>query len=104
VVLPRHPWDSPLPEDYAAQGVRLEPIGFTSCEGDHCFKHSATAITNFILTLFIVYVLLQCFWQRNVKPALQQSIRTLISLAEELCRSLGPGCHAPWLGTFSRLP
>jgi hypothetical protein len=71
---------------------------------DHCFKHSVTAITNFVLTLFIVYVLLQCFWQRNVKPALQKKIRSLISLAEELCRSLGSGCHAPWKGAFSRPP
>lgn len=71
---------------------------------DHCFKHNVTAITNFVLTLFIVYVLLQCFWQRNVKPALKKVIGSLIGLAEELCRSLGPGCQAPWSGVFSRPP
>ena len=71
---------------------------------DHCYKHNATAIVNFVLTLFIVYVLLQCFWQRNVKPALRKTIGTLISLAEELCRSLGPTCQAPWSGVFARPP
>jgi hypothetical protein len=25
-------------------------------------------------------------------------------LAEELCRSLGPRCQAPWKGTLSRPP
>jgi len=71
---------------------------------DHCFKHNTTAMVNFVLTLFIVYVLLQCFWRRNLKPALRKTIGTLISLAEELCRSLGPGCQAPWRGAFARPP
>ena len=38
---------------------------------DHCFKHEPTAIINFVLTLFVVYVLLQCFWQRNLKAPLR---------------------------------
>ena len=28
---------------------------------DHCFKHHPTAIINFVLTLFIAFVLVQCF-------------------------------------------
>jgi len=30
---------------------------------DHCFRHHPTAIVNFVLTCFIAYVLLQCFWR-----------------------------------------
>ena len=30
---------------------------------DHCFKHAPAAIVNFLLTSFIVYALLQSFWQ-----------------------------------------
>ena len=38
---------------------------------DHCFKHTAAAIVNFLLTAFIAYALLQGFWQRALKPALR---------------------------------
>jgi hypothetical protein len=71
---------------------------------DHCFKHAPAAIVNFVLTLFLVYVLLQCFWQRNVKPPLRRAIGTLLGLAEELCRSLGPGVRAPWYPQLARAP
>jgi hypothetical protein len=64
---------------------------------DHCFKHEPTAIVNFVLTCFIAYVLLQCFWRRNLKPQQRNLIGTLIGLSDELYRSLGPGCRAPWL-------
>jgi Transposase DDE domain len=71
---------------------------------DHCFKHDPTAIVNFVLTLFLVYVLLQCFWQRNLKAPLRARIGTLIGLAEELQQSLGNGGHAPWYGPLARAP
>jgi hypothetical protein len=58
---------------------------------DHCFRHEPTAIVNFILTCFIAYVLLQCFWRGNVKPQLQKIIGTFIGLIDELYRGLGPG-------------
>jgi hypothetical protein len=61
---------------------------------DHCYKHDPTAVTNFTLTLFIVFVLLQCFWLRNLKPQRRLQL-TLIALARELDRTLG-GCRAPW--------
>lgn len=64
---------------------------------DHCFRHEPTAIVNFVLTCFIAYVLLQCFWRGNVKPQLRKMIGTLIGLIDELYRALGPGCRAPWL-------
>jgi len=64
---------------------------------DHCFKHEVTAIVNFVLTAFIAYVLLQCFWLKNLKPACRKSIGTLIGLVDELYRDLGPACRAPWL-------
>ena len=69
---------------------------------DHCFKHAATAIVNFLLTSFIVYALLQSFWQRNLKPALRRGL-TLIGLARELDRGV-VGCRAPWFGQLARAP
>jgi hypothetical protein len=71
---------------------------------DHCFKHDPTAIVNFVLTLFLAYVLLQCFWQRNVKAPLRKKIGTLLSLAEELRRSLGAEVQAPWYKQLARAP
>lgn len=64
---------------------------------DHCFKHEATAILNFVLTCFIVYVMLQSFWRGNLKSQCRATIGTLIGLVDELYRGLGLGCHAPWL-------
>ena len=69
---------------------------------DHCFKHAATAIVNFLLTSFIVYAMLQSFWLRNLKPALRAGL-TLIGLARELDRGL-IGCRAPWCGLVARAP
>jgi hypothetical protein len=67
---------------------------------DHCFKHDPTAIVNFTLTLFIVYVLLQCFWRRNLKLPRRP---TLVALARELDRTLA-GCRAPWHPELARGP
>lgn len=65
---------------------------------DHCFKHNPTAITNFALTLFIAFLLLQCFYERNLKPQRRASL-TLIALAEELKVELAiMSSPAPWLG------
>jgi hypothetical protein len=50
---------------------------------DHVFRHEPTAIVNFVLTLFLAFVLLQCFWLRNLKPPLRDRL-TLIGLAAEL--------------------
>lgn len=69
---------------------------------DHCFKHAATAIVNFLLTSFLVYALEQSFWQRKLKPALRAGL-TLIGLARELDRSV-VGCRAPWFGLLARAP
>jgi hypothetical protein len=69
---------------------------------DHCFKHTTTAIVNFLLTSFVVYALLQSFWQRNLKPALRARL-TLIALARELDRTLS-GCQAPWSWRLARGP
>jgi len=71
---------------------------------DHCFKHSPAAIINFVLTLFLAYVLLECFWQRNVKAPLRAVIGTLLGLADELRRSLGPEVRAPWYKQLARAP
>ena len=69
---------------------------------DHCFQHAVAAIVNFLLTSFIVYALLQSFWQRNLKPALRAEL-TLIALARELDRGV-VGCRAPWAGPLARAP
>ena len=69
---------------------------------DHCFKHAPAAIVNFLLTSFIVYALLQSFWQRNLKPAVRAGL-TLIGLARELDRGV-VGCRAPWAGSLARAP
>jgi len=39
------------------------------------------------LTLFLAFVLLQCFWRRNLKPPLRDCF-TLIGLAAELYAAL----------------
>lgn len=65
---------------------------------DHPFKHEPTAIVNFVLTLFLAFVLVQCFWQRNLKPPLRDCF-TLIGLAAELYAGLVAGRRpkqAPW--------
>jgi len=71
---------------------------------DHCFKHDPVAIVNFVLTLFLAHLLLSCFWQRNVKAPLRAAIGTLLGLAEELRRSLGPAVRAPWYEQLARAP
>ena len=64
---------------------------------DHCFKHEPTAITNFVLTLFIAFVLLQSFYLRNLKPPYRKHL-TLIGLGKELHLSVMVRAkHAPWL-------
>jgi len=71
---------------------------------NHCFKHTATAIVNFLLTSFLVYALLQSFYLRNLKPAFRAGLKlTLIGLARELDLGL-VGCRAPWSGELARAP
>jgi hypothetical protein len=69
---------------------------------NHCFKHAAAAIINFLLTSFVVYALVQSFWLRNLKPAFRAGL-TLIGLARELDRTVC-GCRAPWSGWLARAP
>lgn len=64
---------------------------------DHCFRHEPTAVVNFVLTCLIAYVLLQCFWRRNLKRPCRTAIGTLVGLLDELYRGLGSGGKAPWL-------
>jgi len=64
---------------------------------DHCFKHEPTAILNFILTLFIAFVLLQSFYLGNLKPQRRAHL-TLIGVALELAFGLAAmDGSAPWL-------
>jgi hypothetical protein len=58
---------------------------------DHVYRHEPTAIVNFVLTLFVAFILLQCFWQRNLKAPLRDRL-ALIGLAAELLAALAtPG-------------
>jgi hypothetical protein len=64
---------------------------------DHCFRHEPTAILNFILTLFIAFVLLQNFYLGNLKPQRRAHL-TLLSVAVELALGLAAmDIPAPWL-------
>jgi Transposase DDE domain len=69
---------------------------------DHCFKHAPAAIVNFLLTSFLVYGLLQSFYQRNLKPSARKP-QTLIGLAAELHRGVADG-RAPWCWQLARAP
>ncbi len=55
---------------------------------NHCFKHDPIAIVNFVLTLFIAFVLVQSFHRRNLKPQARALFGTLIAIADELYVSL----------------
>ena len=64
---------------------------------DHCFKHTPRAILNFVLTIFVVHVLLQSFYKRNLK-ATRRIGQTLIGLARELFAGwVAVGRILPWL-------
>lgn len=64
---------------------------------DHCFRHEPTAILNFILTLFIAFVLLQSFYLGNLKPQ-RRAHFTFIAIAAELFFALAiMDDPAPWL-------
>ena len=54
---------------------------------DHSYKHNPTAILNFTLTLLIVYLLMQAFFYRDLKPALRKK-STLSSVARDLLKTL----------------
>ena len=71
---------------------------------DHCYKHAPAAIVNFVLTLFLAYVLLSCFWQRNLKAPMRAVMGTLLGLAEEVRRGLGAAERAPWYEQLARAP
>jgi len=62
---------------------------------DHCYKHDPVAIVNFVLMLFIVFTLVQCFYKRNLKPQMRKMINSLISLTNQLYASLCMGVNNP---------
>jgi len=74
----------------------------TNWSMDHCFKHEPTAILNFILTLFVTFVLLQSFFQRNLKPSCRAQL-TLVALAGKLYQALAAeGPRVPWYDLLVR--
>jgi len=70
---------------------------------NHCFKHHPVAIENFLLTLLIVFLMLQHFYLRNCKPALRRRL-SLIAVSRLLYATLadatwGPSWPLPPAGT-----
>jgi hypothetical protein len=66
---------------------------------DHCFKHDPVAILNFVLTLFIAFMLVQSFYYGNLKPQ-RRFHWTLIGLAMELHLGLVTmDISAPWISS-----
>jgi hypothetical protein len=64
---------------------------------DHCFTHEPTAILNFVLTLFIAFVLLQSFYCGNLKRERRVHL-SLIGLAMELYLGVVTmNSRAPWI-------
>jgi len=55
---------------------------------NHCYKHDPVAIVNFVLMLFVVFTLVQCFYKRNLKPQMRKIINSLTSLANQLYAGL----------------
>jgi len=71
---------------------------------NHCFKHTPTAILNFILTLYIAFLLVQTFYLRNLKPPRRHRF-TLIAITRQLYAALpATPVHAPWLAPFGGRP
>lgn len=56
---------------------------------NHCYKHDPLAMVNFVLMLFIVFSLVQCFYERNLKPPIRKIIHSLIALTNQLYASWG---------------
>jgi hypothetical protein len=62
---------------------------------DHCYKHDPAAMLNFVLMLFIVFSLVQCFYRRNLKPPIRKIIHSLIALTNQLYASVGASSSEP---------
>lgn len=64
---------------------------------NHCFRHERTAILNFLLTLFIAFILFECFYHRNLKQPIRERL-THWALRLELHASIArkPYARAPW--------
>lgn len=54
---------------------------------NHCFKHKPRAIINFLLTLFVAFVLIQSFYKLNMNWQMRSRF-TLISIATQFLTSL----------------
>jgi hypothetical protein len=56
---------------------------------NHCYKHNKVAMVNFVLCLFIIFILVQCFYKRHLKPQMRKIINSLIALSNQLYAGLG---------------
>jgi len=55
---------------------------------NHCYHHQPQAILNFLLILFIAYILLACFYQRNLNKQSRRIFSTLIGVAREILHGI----------------
>jgi hypothetical protein len=66
----------------------------TNWNMNHPWKHDPTAILAFLLTLLVAFVLVQCFFHRNLKPSRRRG-RTLISVRLEFYSDLAAERYKP---------
>ena len=66
----------------------------TNWNMNHPWKHGPTAILAFILTLMVAFVLVACFFQRNLKPSRRRG-RTQISVRLEFYSDLAAERYKP---------
>lgn len=70
-------------------------------EMNHCYKHDPTAIINFILTLFITFVLMQSFQLRDLKPQVRKLFSRIAIAAQFVAGIALENFTAPWIEMFS---
>jgi Transposase DDE domain len=73
---------------------------------NHCFRHEAAAIVNFVLILTIAHTLVACFARRNLKSPLRHSW-TLLDVARQILlgvAALECRWRAPWLQPRDNAP
>lgn len=71
---------------------------------DHCYKHDPTAIINFILTLFITFILIQSFQLRDLKPPVRKLFSRIAIAAQFVAGMASENFTAPWIEMFSLVP
>jgi hypothetical protein len=64
---------------------------------DHCFKHQPTAILNFVLTLFIAFMLLYSFYYGDLESQRRLHLTSIGSVSELHLGVVIMDIPAPWI-------